>query len=215
MTICLLTGGKHRDVPVTLDEDGRVHFIADADIDADGANGLNGKPAAYRADDHGSELLANGGMKRGGPLGVTWAAEWGKDIVLQSGGQPMVLADGTIPSRTAYHFPGKSIGDPSAYVDAANVPYIVVSPKIILGVAGIVLGCRARVTYKGLSVECVVADVGPRGKCGELSIAAAEAVGIPSSPRTGGEENNIVEYELWPGVAAIIGGVAYPLQRAA
>lgn len=45
------------------DDDGRVHFTADADIDADGANGQNGGPAAYKFDDSGTEFLANGGMK--------------------------------------------------------------------------------------------------------------------------------------------------------
>ena len=45
------------------DDDKRVHFSADADIDADGANGQNGGPPAYKADDSGTELLANGGMK--------------------------------------------------------------------------------------------------------------------------------------------------------
>ena len=45
------------------DDDGRVHYMADADIDADGANGQHGGAAAYKVDDSGSELLANGGMK--------------------------------------------------------------------------------------------------------------------------------------------------------
>jgi len=45
------------------DDDGRLHFTADADIDAHGASGQNSGPAAYKADDSGSELLANGGMK--------------------------------------------------------------------------------------------------------------------------------------------------------
>ena len=40
----------------------KVTFIADADIDADGANGQNDARAAYKADDSGSEALANGGM---------------------------------------------------------------------------------------------------------------------------------------------------------
>ncbi len=48
---------------IVEDDDGRVHFTADADIDADGANGHSGGPAAYRSDDSGTELLANGGMK--------------------------------------------------------------------------------------------------------------------------------------------------------
>jgi len=45
------------------DTDGKVSFTADADIDADCANGQGGGPAAYMSDDSGSEALANGGMK--------------------------------------------------------------------------------------------------------------------------------------------------------
>ncbi|HWW75114.1 MAG TPA: hypothetical protein VNZ44_06955, partial [Pyrinomonadaceae bacterium] len=48
---------------ITEEDDGRVHFLADADIDADGANGQNGHRPAYKADDTGSDLLKNGGMK--------------------------------------------------------------------------------------------------------------------------------------------------------
>ena len=33
---------------IAQEQDGRVHFLADADIDADGANGQNNAPAAYR-----------------------------------------------------------------------------------------------------------------------------------------------------------------------
>jgi hypothetical protein len=41
---------------IVEEEDGRVHFLADADIDADGANGQNSAPAAYKCDDTGTEL---------------------------------------------------------------------------------------------------------------------------------------------------------------
>ena len=44
------------------DDAGRVYFKADGDIDADGANGQGGGPAAYGKDDSGTEKLANGGM---------------------------------------------------------------------------------------------------------------------------------------------------------
>ncbi len=188
-----------------------MYFTADADIDADGANGQNGEVAAYRVDDHGSEYLANGGMKQDGHGGVTWAEDWGRDIVLQENGQPLVLDSGTIPSRTAYKWPDLSSNDPAAYVDAATVPYAVLSPRIIRAVGPRFLGCRMRITFEDKSVMAVMADVGPRSKCGELSIAAAKALGIPSSPRSGGEERNVVLYEAWPGVSAVVNGVEYPL----
>lgn len=187
---------------ITEEADGRVHFTADADIDADGANGQNGQRAAYRVDDTGSELLANGGMKRSGNK-VICAHAWARDIViLGPDNEPKIFPGGIIASTTWYRHPGKSAGDPTAYVDAETVPYIVVPPIIVQATAGIVRGCRARVTYRGTSVEGVVADRGPRNKIGELSIAAARSVGIPSSPRTGGTSHAEVLYELWPGVAA-------------
>jgi hypothetical protein len=66
----------------------------------------------------------------------------------------------------------------------------------------VVRGCKARVTRGNKSVDCVVADKGPRDKIGELSIAAARAIGVPSSPRNGGTDKPELLYELWPGVAA-------------
>ena len=187
---------------ISEDEDMRVFFTADADIDADGANGQNNAPAAYKTDDSGSELLANGGMKiKNGK--VICAKSWARDIViLDTDNEPKVFAGGVIASQTWYRHPGKMKSDPAAYVDAETVPYIVVPAIIIQSTAGVVRGCKARVTWKGRSVDCVVADKGPVNKIGELSIAAARAVGLPSSPRDGGTELPEVLYELWPGVAA-------------
>ena len=184
------------------DDDKRVHFTADADIDADGANGQNGGPAAYKADNSGTELLANGGMKIVNGK-VICAHPWARSIViLGSDNQPHVFPGGIIASTTWYHHPGKPLSDPAAYVDSETVPYIVVPSLIIQHTAGIVCGCKARITWEGRSVECVVADRGPANKIGELSIAAARAVGLPSSPRNGGTEKAEVLYELWPGIAA-------------
>jgi len=184
------------------DADGRVHFVADADIDADGANGQNGGPAAYRVDDSGSELLANGGMKIVNGK-VICAQPWARSIViLGPDNQPRVFPGGIIASTTWYRYPGKLPSDPSAYVDAETIPYIVVPPIIVQQTAGVVRGCLAKVTFRGRSVDCVVADRGPAKRIGELSIAAARALGIPSSPRHGGTESPEVQYELWPGKAA-------------
>jgi ribosomal protein L18 len=184
------------------DTDGRVHFVADADIDADGANGQNGEQAAYLVDDTGSEALEKGGMKIVGGK-VVCAHAWARNIViLDDDNEPKVFPGGVIASMTWYRHAGKAATDPSAYVDSETVPYIVVPPLIVQRTAGIVRGCRARATYRGKSVECVVADRGPSSKIGELSIAAARALGIPPSPRHGGMSEPEVSYELWPGQAA-------------
>lgn len=184
------------------DDDGRVHFHADADIDADGANGQNGEIAAYMTGNRGSEHLANGGMTIEDGK-VVCAHEWARDIViLDNDDEPKVFAGGIIASKTWYRYPGTAADDPAAYVDAQTVPYVVVPPLIVKKTAGVVRGCKARVTWRGRSVDCVVADRGPARKIGELSIAAADAVGMPSSPRHGGRETPDVFYEIWPGVAA-------------
>ena len=59
----------------------------------------------------------------------------------------------------------------------------------------------------------MVADVGPSKKVGEISIAAARAVDMRASPRSGGEDRKIVEYEIFPGREATINGVTFPLMR--
>lgn len=188
--------------PIREDDDGRVFFTADADIDADGANGQNGQRAAYRTDNRGSEALANGGMAVVDGK-VVCAHDWARSIViLGPDNEPRIFADGVIASKTWYRYPDKAADDPAAYVDAQTVPYIVVPPVIVKPLAGILRGCRAKVTIGPRSVECVVADLGPAKRVGELSIAAADSLGIPSSPRYGGRETPDVLYELWPGEAA-------------
>jgi len=184
------------------DDNGRVFFTADADIDADGANGQHGQQAAYMTGNKGSEHLANGGMTIIDGR-VVCAHEWARDIViLDTDGEPKVFPGGVIASKTWYRRPGSTPNDPAAYVDAEVVPYIVVPPIVVRSVRGIVRGCRAKATFNGKSVDCVVADRGPARKVGELSIAAARALGINPSPRNGGLEKPDVLYELWPGQAA-------------
>lgn len=193
------------------DDDGRVYFTADADIDADGANGQHGKQAAYMVGDAGSELLVNGGMgMRSGKVVIMQS--WARDnVILDTDNEPKVFPGGIIGCRTSYKHPGMSSKDPAAFIDAEVVPYVVVPPLIVHETAGIVLGCRARVSWNGKSVDCVVADKGPAKKTGEISIAAARALGIPASPRHGGREVADVLYELWPGVAANVDGEIYAL----
>lgn len=200
--------------PIHEDDAGRVFFKADMDIDADGANGQNGKVAAYLASNRGSEALANGGMSiRAGK--VICAKNWARDIVIVGeDNQPKVFEGGIIASMTWYRHPGMRMDDPAAYVDSETVPYIVVPQMIIQGTAGIVRGCKARVTYKGKTVDAVVADKGPANKTGEGSIELARRLGIRHNPRNGGIDTPDVEYELWPGVAAVVDGHTYTLQRA-
>ena len=105
-------------------------------------------------------------------------------------GTPIVQKDtdpcpGAYVSATSLHLPGEDgkplpASSPFKYVDSATVPFIVVPPMIIKGVAGIVMGCRAVVTNSktGQTTEAVVADGGPKNHLGEISVACAKAIGV-------------------------------------
>lgn len=182
--------------------DGHVSFLADADIDADGANGQNGKPAAYTIDDKGSDKLANGGMKIINGK-VICAHAWARSVViLGPDNQPKVFNNGVIASKTWYRYPQKKSDDHTAYVDSETVAYIVIPPLIEQSIEEPLRGAKAKITYRKRSVDCVVADIGPSKSIGELSIAAARMLGIPASPRSGGISTQEVLYEIWPGVQA-------------
>lgn len=183
-------------------DDGRITFLADADIDADGANGQGGQPAAYRDDDKGLDKLANGGMKLMNGK-VICAQSWARSvIILGTDNQPRVFDNGVIASKTWYKYPNEKSDDPKAYVDAATVAYVVIPPLVLQSTDEPLRGAKARVTYRGKSIDCVVADLGPSKSVGELSVAAARMLGIPESPRNGGVSTQDVLYEIWPGIAA-------------
>ncbi len=82
-------------------------------------------------------------------------------------------------------------------VDAENIPYFVL-PGGKYASLGIKLGDIAAVRYNGKVAFAVFADVGPRSKLGEGSIALAQELGIPANPRSGGVRGG-VEYLVFPG----------------
>src|SRR5687767_12671765 len=92
-------------------DDGRADFIADADIDADGANGQNGARPAYTVRNDGSEHLANGGMALRNGV-VVGNSSWFSNIVItDSDGNPRVFPGGVIASKTSYKFPDRKRDD--------------------------------------------------------------------------------------------------------
>ncbi|MCC6979187.1 MAG: glycoside hydrolase family 75 protein [Candidatus Melainabacteria bacterium] len=93
--------------------------------------------------------------------------------------------------QTSLRYPG------GGYVNAETVPYFVL-PGGQYKHLGIKLGDIAAVRYNGKVAFAVFADVGPRHKLGEGSIALAQELGIPASPRTGGVRGG-VEYMVFPG----------------
>lgn len=188
-------------VSIVQDPDGRVHFTADADIDADGS------PHAYNRESRlGLDDLKNAG----------YAGHW-CGIVTDRAGAPFVQtnidpAPGFYVSSTSYQDPEFQRNDPRRYLDSEKVPFIVVEDFIRRRAKGVVLGCRARVTNLRTkqSIDAVVGDLGPLYKIGELSIAAARSIGINADPRKGGQDGGVL-YELWPGEHAILNGVKYGL----
>lgn len=184
-----------------------VSWKAGLRIDADGANGQHGFPAAYKKDNKGLEDLKNAGYPR-------YPSSYRDILVCDSDGNPIVRKDGVIVSRTTYKFPGKEDSDPSAWVDANSVPYIVVPPQIRRKVPGVVIGCLGQIYFNRKTIVAVVADVGPSTKIGEASMEAAVRLGINPDPRTGGRTVQDVQYTIWPGTAAVIDGEQYSLQPA-
>jgi hypothetical protein len=99
-------------------------------------------------------------------------------------------------------------------LNAYQVPFVVVPPLVCQKTRGMVLGSECLITHTltRRQVLCVVGDMGPTSKIGELSVAAARAIGVPSNPVTGGESRKIIDYEIRVGKAAVISGVRYALK---
>lgn len=190
-------------IDVTQGDDRRVHWASGAAIDADGANGQNGNAVAYGKNNKGLDYNKNAGHPNGG---------WRKVLLDSGSGQPLDDGHDSWFSQTTYTRKGPPI--PTRYVDSTFVPYVVVSPIVRKHAAGIVIGCKARVTYNGKSIEAVVADVNGGKEIGKLSIAAATALGFKNvSPRNGGVSKG-VQIEFWPGSPAHVNGETYELQPA-
>jgi len=192
-------------IPVTQDTaTSRVYWQSGANVDADGANGQNGNAFAYRYPDNKGldDIYSSAGYP---------SENWQNVLYNDGSGHPLTDGNGNAYSKTTYTWPGVSIA--ARAVDATFVPYVVVNPYVQMNAVGVVIGCKAVVTYNGTSVDAVVADVSAGNQIGELSIAAAVALGIPSSPRTGGVGSG-VQFEFWPGTPAVVNGVTYLLQPA-
>lgn len=191
-------------VTVTQEDDGRVHWESGATIDADGANGQNGNRFAYRLDNQGlDDIHGSAGYPDYG---------WRNVLLNDGAGHPLTDANGNCYSSTTYYWPGHPVA--TRYVDATAVPYVVVNPILRMAAEGIVIGCNAIVTWNGSQIDAVGADIGVRSRIGEISIAAATALGFQNSnPRNGGVDSGVL-FEFWPGQPATINGETYRLQPA-
>jgi len=180
----LITSNNHS-IDVVLYESGLR-------IDADGS------PKAY-GPSGGLDFLANAGRP----------GNW-YGIVTDKNGEPVVQGPndpcpGMYISATSLQDRSKSVNDPKRYVDSEKVNYIAVSSDLIK-LYGIKMGDVAAVYYRDTNTLCsaICADVGPKKKYGEGSIALAKQLGINSNPKRGGCSDNVITiifintHSSWP-----------------
>ena len=178
-------GQDFREVPIWQLQDSRIFFfVSGMMIDADGA------PNAYSPDDKGLDELANAGTP----------AHW-NGIITDREGNPLIQQGrdpfpGYYISCTSLADDDKEFTDPTAYVDASTIPYVTL-PSDIADRGGARLGDFAVVINlrNGKSSFAIYADI---GTLGEGSVALADALGIRSDARSGGQSEGIL-YLLFPG----------------
>jgi len=205
-------------------DDGSVTFSAGATLDGDGANGQFGGLPCYAPRSFPGrtlDIIENAGQP-GNFFGVvTDTGEVTGMPIVQGENDPCPGAYVSATSLQLFDQSGNRLPrtSPFKYVDSATVPFVVVPPMISRGVAGIVLGCRCVVTNTrtGQCVDAVVADTGPKNHLGEISVACAQAIGVrigTTHPAEGdGASSPSVHYHIFPGAAAVVNGVTYPLQH--
>lgn len=138
---------------------------------------------------------------------ITW-------ITGANGSKTNIDGDGTGPSHGDPDFQGDtSLHEHHSALNADEDQYIAIPPQIRDCVSEPVLGCQGHAKHGGKTAQFVVGDIGPKNKLGEVSIALANALGIPSSPTTGGTLEG-VEYTIYPGQPANVNGKIYDLQTA-
>jgi hypothetical protein len=164
-----------------------IFYQSGLKIDADGS------PRAYHPEEKGLDFNYNGGSNG------QW---WG--VVTDGLGQPVIQgnndpAPGYYVSATSLEDKSKKTNDPSRYVNAEEIPYIVL-PEALYSAAQARLGDFAVVINKsdGKMSCAIFADVGPPEKLGEGSIALANELDIYSSPKDGGADEGII-YIVFPG----------------
>jgi hypothetical protein len=167
-----------REVPVWRMPDSSVFFFEDGMmIDADGA------PNAYNPENTGLDDIANAGVPG------NWEA-----LAVDHDGLPYIQGpDDPFPgfyvSMTALADRAKRSSDPTKYVDASKIPYVVLPHEVAaqtgarLGDFAIVLNVR-----NGKMSNAIFADIGTMG---EGSVALADNLGLWSDARDGGTRKGI------------------------
>jgi hypothetical protein len=190
--------GQHvRGVPVwQLPNRRAFFFISGMTIDADGSPnayhplGAGNHAGSDAGNDTGLDELANAGEP----------GNW-NGIITDQKGDPLIQQEtdpspGYYISCTSLSDKTKMFRDPTRYVDASKIPYVVL-PQDIADRGGASLGDFAVVVNlrNGKSSFAIYADI---GTLGEGSVELANALGIQSDARHGGESDGIL-YLLFPG----------------
>jgi len=170
---------KDHDLAV-VNKGGGILFSAGMTIDADGA------PNAYAPHNGGLDYTANARAATG------WVA-----LVTNANGRPVIQKSGPyrgyyVSTTSLEHNNVHDRRSPRRYIDARIVPYIALPPDFVQ-TFDIHLGDLAVVVNQanGRSAYAIYADVGPKGRIGEGSIALAKTLGIPANPRHDGVEEGI------------------------
>jgi hypothetical protein len=181
-------GDEDREIPIWhVPGDTAFFYEAGMTIDADGA------PNAYHPDNIGLDDLANAG-----------APGYWVGLAKNADGEPFVQGPndpfpGYYVSATALADRTKAVNDPSRYVDASKIPFIVLP-----GAMAREIGARpgdfavAFNQRNGQSSYAIFGDVGPSDRIGEGSVALAENLGIHSDARNGGARRGIL-FLVFPG----------------
>jgi hypothetical protein len=174
--------------------DGAFAWIAGANIDADGAPDAYAPPgAAHPGRDFIGNAHKNPRDLSSPYVGVVTDANG--DPVVQGAGDPV---PGDLVPGTSLKDLTKAQRDPRRYVDSSVVPYYVLPPELRdLGLDFGDLGYGVHVqTHRCQGL--IAGDGGPRGKIGEVSIAGADGLGVPSSPKNGGTDQRVIAVVFFP-----------------
>lgn len=181
-------GEPERDIPIGRFSGSSAFFYESGmTIDADGA------PNAYHPDNSGLDDLANAGTP-GRWEGLAKDADG--ELIIQGPNDPF---PGYYVSATALADRSKPANDPTRYVDASKIPFVVL-PGGMARQLGARPGDFAVVFNQrnGKSSYAIFGDVGPYDRIGEGSMALAENIGIRSDARNGGARRGIL-YLVFPG----------------
>jgi hypothetical protein len=175
----------------TLEGSSTFFFKAGIAIDADGA------PNAYHPiHGRGLDNLGNAGHPGNWYGVVTDTGHKDGTPVVQGPNDP---APGFYISPTALQNKHLPRTDPRRYVDSAMIPYISL-PGHHSDILHASLGNLAMVIngQNGRRAAAIYADVGPRAKIGEGSIALARSLGLNANARHGGTSSHSIIYIVFP-----------------